>query len=75
MRSDKTGRRFSAMVHLAAAPCGDIARSRRVDLFGASIGQVLPLAPFGGSKWSGIGYENGRWGLDSFCQLQVINVR
>jgi acyl-CoA reductase-like NAD-dependent aldehyde dehydrogenase len=32
-------------------------------------------APFGGSKWSGIGYENGRWGLDSFCQLQVINIR
>jgi acyl-CoA reductase-like NAD-dependent aldehyde dehydrogenase len=36
---------------------------------------LSPLAPFGGSKWSGIGYENGRWGLDSFCQLQVINVR
>ena len=50
VRSDKTGLRFSAMIHLAAAPCGDIARSRRVDLFGASIGQVLPLAPFGGSN-------------------------
>jgi acyl-CoA reductase-like NAD-dependent aldehyde dehydrogenase len=32
------------------------------------------LAPFGGTKWSGIGYESGRWGLDSFCQLQVLNV-
>lgn len=34
-----------------------------------------PLAPFGGSKWSGIGYENGRWGIESFCQLHVVNVR
>ena len=34
-----------------------------------------PFAPFGGHKWSGIGYENGRWGLDSFCQLQALNVR
>jgi hypothetical protein len=42
VRSDKTGRSFSAMIHLAAAPCGDITRPRRVDLFGASIGQVLP---------------------------------
>ena len=33
-----------------------------------------PYAPFGGQKWSGIGYENGRWGLDSFCQLQALNV-
>lgn len=36
---------------------------------------LSPLAPFGGSKWSGIGYENGRWGLESFCQLQVLNTR
>jgi acyl-CoA reductase-like NAD-dependent aldehyde dehydrogenase len=36
---------------------------------------LSPQAPFGGSKWSGIGYENGKWGLDSFCQLQVVNVR
>lgn len=34
-----------------------------------------PAAPFGGSKWSGIGYENGPWGLDAFCQLQALNVR
>lgn len=36
---------------------------------------LTPLAPFGGSKQSGIGYVNGRWGLDAFCQLQVLNVR
>jgi acyl-CoA reductase-like NAD-dependent aldehyde dehydrogenase len=34
-----------------------------------------PAAPFGGSKWSGIGYENGPWGLDAFCQLQAVNVK
>ncbi len=34
---------------------------------------LVPNAPFGGSKWSGIGYENGRWGLAAFTELQVIN--
>jgi acyl-CoA reductase-like NAD-dependent aldehyde dehydrogenase len=27
--------------------------------------------PFGGVKWSGIGLENGIWGLDSFTDLQT----
>ena len=36
---------------------------------------LSPLAPFGGSRWSGIGYENGRWGVDAFTQLQAVNVR
>ena len=36
---------------------------------------LSPAAPFGGMKWSGIGYENGRWGLDSYCQLQVVNAK
>jgi acyl-CoA reductase-like NAD-dependent aldehyde dehydrogenase len=36
---------------------------------------LSPLAPFGGAKSSGIGYENGKWGLEGFCQLQVVNVR
>ena len=35
---------------------------------------LVPNAPFGGSKWSGIGYENGPWGLAAFTELQVINV-
>ena len=34
---------------------------------------LVPNAPFGGSKWSGIGYENGRWGLAAFTEFQVIN--
>ena len=36
---------------------------------------LTPFAPFGGCKWSGIGYESGKWGLDEFCELQAINVR
>lgn len=30
--------------------------------------------PFGGAKWSGVGYQDGRWGLEGMCQLQVIHV-
>jgi len=31
-----------------------------------------PDLPFAGHKWSGIGVENGRWGLESFTETQVI---
>jgi acyl-CoA reductase-like NAD-dependent aldehyde dehydrogenase len=31
-----------------------------------------PAQPFGGSKWSGIGVENGPWGLASFYELQTL---
>lgn len=34
---------------------------------------ILPNTPFGGSKWSGIGYENGPWGLSAFTELQTVN--
>jgi acyl-CoA reductase-like NAD-dependent aldehyde dehydrogenase len=37
-------------------------------------GALSPFAPFGGSKWSGIGYENGPWGLQAFTQYQVVSV-
>ncbi len=33
---------------------------------------VRPDLPFGGHKWSGIGVENGLWGLAGFTELQVI---
>ena len=36
---------------------------------------LTPMAPFGGSKWSGMGYINGRWGLEGSTELQVINVK
>ncbi len=37
-------------------------------------GALSPYAPFGGCKWSGIGYENGPWGLSAFTDLQTISV-
>jgi acyl-CoA reductase-like NAD-dependent aldehyde dehydrogenase len=35
---------------------------------------ILPTAPFGGAKWSGIGVENGKWGLYGFTETQVIDI-
>jgi len=35
---------------------------------------VIPNAPFGGAKWSGIGVENGPWGLLGFTELQTVNI-
>jgi acyl-CoA reductase-like NAD-dependent aldehyde dehydrogenase len=37
-------------------------------------GALSPFAPFGGNKWSGIGYENGPWGLEAFTEYQVLSV-
>jgi acyl-CoA reductase-like NAD-dependent aldehyde dehydrogenase len=34
---------------------------------------VTPFAPFGGCKWSGLGYENGKWGYQEFTEMQVVN--
>jgi acyl-CoA reductase-like NAD-dependent aldehyde dehydrogenase len=31
-----------------------------------------PAQPFGGTKWSGIGVENGPWGLAAFYDLQTL---
>jgi acyl-CoA reductase-like NAD-dependent aldehyde dehydrogenase len=33
---------------------------------------LSPDVPFGGSKWSGIGVENGHWGLETFSEIQVV---
>jgi acyl-CoA reductase-like NAD-dependent aldehyde dehydrogenase len=35
---------------------------------------ILPSTPFGGAKWSGIGVENGPWGLLGFTEIQTVNV-
>ncbi|MGH7286767.1 MAG: aldehyde dehydrogenase family protein [Myxococcota bacterium] len=35
---------------------------------------ITPFAPFGGAKWSGIGVENGTWGLLGFTEIQTVNV-
>lgn len=34
---------------------------------------LTPATPFGGCKWSGIGYENGRWGYEEFTEMQTVN--
>jgi acyl-CoA reductase-like NAD-dependent aldehyde dehydrogenase len=34
---------------------------------------LAPHQPFGGAKWSGIGVENGPWGLYGFTEMQVIH--
>jgi acyl-CoA reductase-like NAD-dependent aldehyde dehydrogenase len=34
---------------------------------------LSPFVPFGGVKWSGLGYENGSWGLAGFTDLKVIS--
>jgi acyl-CoA reductase-like NAD-dependent aldehyde dehydrogenase len=36
--------------------------------------ELSPATPFGGAKWSGIGVENGPWGLYGFTELQTVNV-
>ena len=33
---------------------------------------LQPWMPFGGMKWSGMGVENGPWGLEEFTALQVL---
>ena len=36
---------------------------------------ITPFAPFGGCKWSGVGYENGKWGYEEFTEMQVVNAK
>ncbi len=33
---------------------------------------IVPHLPFGGVKWSGIGVENGQWGLDEYTSLRTL---
>ncbi len=35
-------------------------------------GQRTPSAPFGGTKWSGLGRKNGLWTLDSLTDVQTV---
>jgi acyl-CoA reductase-like NAD-dependent aldehyde dehydrogenase len=34
---------------------------------------LRPSVPFGGVKWSGIGVENGPWGLASYTDIQTLH--
>ncbi len=33
---------------------------------------LAPQQPFGGFKWSGVGVENGPWGLAEFSEIQAV---
>jgi acyl-CoA reductase-like NAD-dependent aldehyde dehydrogenase len=49
--------------------------AERLDCGTAFVNEHLALAPeipFGGFKQSGLGVENGPWGLDEFTQFQVV---
>ncbi len=37
-------------------------------------GALDPSVPFGGAKWSGLGYEFGDLGLEGYTQAQVVRV-
>jgi acyl-CoA reductase-like NAD-dependent aldehyde dehydrogenase len=37
--------------------------------------ELPPSIPFGGSKWSGLGYENGTEGLLAFTESQVVHLK
>jgi acyl-CoA reductase-like NAD-dependent aldehyde dehydrogenase len=66
-----SGSVWSANVEKAA----DVAR--QLECGTAWVNQHLAIAPnlpFGGAKWSGIGVENGPWGLLGFTEIQVVNI-
>jgi acyl-CoA reductase-like NAD-dependent aldehyde dehydrogenase len=44
-------------------------RAGQVDVNGA---RFNPLAPFGGYKHSGVGRENGTYGLEEYLQIKAI---
>jgi acyl-CoA reductase-like NAD-dependent aldehyde dehydrogenase len=37
--------------------------------------ELPPTIPFGGSKWSGLGHENGTAGLLAFTEHQVVHLK
>ena len=36
---------------------------------------LSPYQPFGGFKWSGLGIENGPWGLAEFSEVQALHIK
>ena len=36
---------------------------------------LSPIQPFGGFKWSGVGVENGPWGLSEFSEIQAVHTK
>jgi len=53
---------------------GEVARRLECGTAWVNAHMLLPPhQPFGGAKWSGIGVENGPWGLLGFTEIQVIH--
>src|SRR2546428_658850 len=58
----------------------DVARgeeiAQRLECGTAWVNQHMNIGakiPFGGVKWSGLGRENGKWGIEEFCELQAVS--
>ena len=49
-----------------------VARAVRAGTFGINGYTVMPNAPFGGYKSSGIGREGGREGIDAFLETKTV---
>jgi aldehyde dehydrogenase (NAD+) len=51
-----------------------VARGVRTGTFGVNTYGVMPNAPFGGYKMSGIGREGGRHTLDAFTEVKTVTI-
>jgi acyl-CoA reductase-like NAD-dependent aldehyde dehydrogenase len=74
-RANRSHYGLSGSVWTADVAQGE-AIARRLECGTAWVNQHMELrheAPFGGWKWSGVGRENGGWGIDEYCELQVIS--
>jgi acyl-CoA reductase-like NAD-dependent aldehyde dehydrogenase len=77
---DAVGRANATMYGLCGSvwsPDGDRAASVAARLEAGTVWVnhhlgLAPNLPFGGLKWSGLGVENGHWGLESFTDIQVL---
>ena len=49
-----------------------VARAVRAGTFGINGYTVMPNAPFGGYKQSGLGREGGREGIDAFLETKTV---
>ncbi|WP_326914728.1 aldehyde dehydrogenase family protein [Sphingopyxis chilensis] len=56
---------------LRAAEVGLGIEAGQVQVNGHAMG-LQPHLPFGGRKWSGVGVENGPWGLHGFTDIQLL---
>ena len=52
-----------------------VARRLRTGSVDVNGGKFNLLAPFGGYRQSGVGRENGVWGIEEFCELKSLQLR